>query len=185
MAAEGTRDTHFVIRFPGHPSFEYLSGSRNVQEKFLEIDVLVPQLPVGKQHPYQPGHSTIHNNPIAGTTTHGIYPRQQRHRPIIHVPRMIHIPRLQLDLGIPQPSIYRPRINIQRSFKDRPTTFEFILIGFPLSILDPFPQCRSRITNTFFEFLSLSTLIFAQFFEVGDLLTGGTEGSFLSFLSFS
>jgi hypothetical protein len=166
--------TDLVIRFPGHPALEYLSSTRYVQEEFLEIDVLVPELQdreasnmkeqSNKMNRYRYDRiskpNVLEKRPLS-LATHGIHPRQQCHRPIIHVPRMIHIPCLQFHLGIPQPSIHRSGINIQSSFKDGPTPLEFILIRFPLSILDPFSQRRPRVANTFFEFLSFSSLIFA------------------------
>lgn len=103
-----------VVRLPRQPAVEQLPGGGHSPQHLLHVDVLVPQHVVA---------------------------RQQRHSPVPHVARRVHVAGLHLHLCVPHPQRRAAVLHVQRALVHRPRARQVALRLLPRSVLRP----RARV----------------------------------------
>mmetsp|Transcript_11504 Transcript_11504/g.34987 ORF Transcript_11504/g.34987 Transcript_11504/m.34987 type:complete len:229 (-) Transcript_11504:273-959(-) len=109
-----------VVGLPLHPPLEDLASPRDVAQHLLHVDVLVPQL---------------------------IYPREERARPVPHVPCVVHILVPHFHLGVLEPKRDVPVRHLERPLVNRPRPRQVVLRVLPFRVLAPRADVPSHLPH--------------------------------------
>mmetsp|Transcript_3550 Transcript_3550/g.12885 ORF Transcript_3550/g.12885 Transcript_3550/m.12885 type:complete len:640 (+) Transcript_3550:27-1946(+) len=109
-----------VVGLPLHPPLEDLASPRDVAQHLLHVDVLVPQL---------------------------IYPREERARPVPHVPCVVHILVPHFHLGVLEPKRDVPVRHLERPLVHGPRPRQVVLRVLPFRVLAPRADVPSHLPH--------------------------------------
>mmetsp|Transcript_5045 Transcript_5045/g.13473 ORF Transcript_5045/g.13473 Transcript_5045/m.13473 type:complete len:234 (+) Transcript_5045:2479-3180(+) len=144
-----------MVGFPTHPRLEYRPRVRDLPHHLLHVYVLVPEL---------------------------VDARQELHRSVPHVSRVVDELVRHLHLRVLEPQGLGPVVVVQRAFPHGPRAREVLLRFFPFGVLDPHGFVPVHASDQIFKFFTFLEAVLGEFLGVDDLLLWRAVGFLLAFL---